>query len=111
MDKEVEKAAVKVVIHVRDRKATPYLLEALRSEQDIGVQAAFIWGFQALADPATLFVLIAELEGINYHAVQMALEAIAQGAREETKETLITAKLQVRPEARERIDWVLDQIK
>ncbi len=111
MDKEIREAAARAVTHVRDRRATPYLLEALRSEQNSGIQGAIIWGFQALADPATLFVLIAELEGNSYHAAQMALEAIAQEAREETKEALLVAKLKVRPEARERIDWVLDQIK
>ncbi len=105
-DASVRAAAVMIISHVRDRRATPYLLEILRTERDNSVQEHIIWGFQALADPAAIYVLIAELEGKHYHPAQMALIAIGIQARD----ALLAAKSQVRLEARERIDYVLEQI-
>ncbi len=106
-DANVRGAAVKIIAHARDRQATPYLLETLRDERDKGIQEHIIWGFQALADPAAIYVLIAELEGQHYHPAQMALIAIGIQARD----ALLAAKTRVRPEACERIDYVLENIK
>ncbi len=98
-DATVRGAAVKIISHARDRQATPYLLEILRPERDKGIQEPIIWGFQALADPATIYVLIAELEGQHYHPAQMALFTIGI----ESRDALLAAKSRVRPEARKRI--------
>jgi HEAT repeat protein len=105
-DASVRDVAVKIISHVRDCRATPYLLATLRTELDKNVQEHIIWGLQPLVDPTTIYVLIAELEGHHYHPAQMALIAIGIRARD----VLLAAKPRVRPEARERIDYVLEHL-
>ncbi len=106
-DENLRGFAVIILGHIQNRKATSYVLELYRSEKNKHIQELIIKTFGALADPASVNVLIAELEGKNCELAKDALVAIGKPAIE----PLLAAKSHVNSHALGLIDNILLSIR